>query len=133
MHWQHLKVFFSRTTGPISTNLCTNFPWVREFKFVQIKDYSILKKELFIISFSLYESLYIDWDSFSCERCGPLVFRLFSFMGCTFLHFRVWRCCLFVWKEREKISVINTIDQYQKCIVLTRFHSFLRVAWWIAK
>jgi hypothetical protein len=27
MGWGHLKVFFSRTTGPILTRLATNYPW----------------------------------------------------------------------------------------------------------
>ena len=139
MHWQHLKVFFSRTTGPISTKLCTNFPWVREFKFVQIKDYLILKKELLIISFSLCESLFIDWNSFSCERCWPLVFRLFSFMGCYILLLYISLNILefgvvFLFEKRgKKIRDKYTIDQYQKCLVLARFHSFPSVGWWIAK
>jgi hypothetical protein len=28
MGWGHLKIFFSRTTGPILTRLGTNHPWV---------------------------------------------------------------------------------------------------------
>ena len=28
IHWRHLKIFFSRTTGTISTNLGTKHPWV---------------------------------------------------------------------------------------------------------
>jgi hypothetical protein len=27
MGWGHLKIFFSRTTGPILTRLGTNHPW----------------------------------------------------------------------------------------------------------
>jgi hypothetical protein len=27
--WGHLKIFFSRTTGPISKRLGTNYPWVK--------------------------------------------------------------------------------------------------------
>jgi hypothetical protein len=27
MGWGHLKIFFSRTTGPILTQLGTNHPW----------------------------------------------------------------------------------------------------------
>ena len=27
--WGHLKIFFSRTTGPILTRLDTNHPWVK--------------------------------------------------------------------------------------------------------
>jgi hypothetical protein len=29
MGWGHLKIFFSRTTGPILTRLRTNHPWVK--------------------------------------------------------------------------------------------------------
>ena len=29
IHWWNVKVFFSRTTGPISTKLCTKHPWVK--------------------------------------------------------------------------------------------------------
>ena len=29
MHWRILKIFFSRTAGPISTNLSTKYPWVK--------------------------------------------------------------------------------------------------------
>jgi hypothetical protein len=27
MKWGHLKIFLSRTTGPILTRLCKNHPW----------------------------------------------------------------------------------------------------------
>ena len=29
MEWGHFKIFFSRTTEPISTRLGTNHPWVK--------------------------------------------------------------------------------------------------------
>jgi hypothetical protein len=29
MGWYHLKIFFSRTIGPILTRLGTNYPWVK--------------------------------------------------------------------------------------------------------
>ena len=29
LHWRNLKIFFPRTTGPISTKLGTNHPWVK--------------------------------------------------------------------------------------------------------
>jgi hypothetical protein len=29
MGWGHLKIFFSRTVGPILTRLGTNHPWVK--------------------------------------------------------------------------------------------------------
>jgi hypothetical protein len=31
-----LKIFFSRTSMPNSIKLGTNYPWVKEFKFVEI-------------------------------------------------------------------------------------------------
>jgi hypothetical protein len=36
MGWGHLKIFFSRITGPILTTPGTNHPWRRKFKFVQM-------------------------------------------------------------------------------------------------
>jgi hypothetical protein len=33
MGWDHIKIFFSRTTGLILTRLGTNHPWGRRFKF----------------------------------------------------------------------------------------------------
>ena len=32
IHWWNLKIFFSRTTGPISTKLGTMHPWVKGFQ-----------------------------------------------------------------------------------------------------
>ena len=32
IHWRNLKIFFSRTTGPISTNLCTKYLWDKGIK-----------------------------------------------------------------------------------------------------
>jgi hypothetical protein len=32
MGWSHLKTFFSRTTGPILTRLCTNHPWIERIQ-----------------------------------------------------------------------------------------------------
>jgi hypothetical protein len=37
MEWGHLKIFFSRTTGPILTRLGTNHPW-RERIQVSLKE-----------------------------------------------------------------------------------------------
>jgi hypothetical protein len=42
----HLKIFFSRTTGPILTRLGTNHPWGRGFKFVQMKRIALLQGEI---------------------------------------------------------------------------------------
>jgi hypothetical protein len=46
MGWGHLKIFFSRTTGPILTRLSTNHPWVRGFKIVQRKEIAPLQGEI---------------------------------------------------------------------------------------
>ena len=32
IHWRNLKIFFSRTTGSISTKLDTKHPWVKEIQ-----------------------------------------------------------------------------------------------------
>jgi hypothetical protein len=32
MGWGHLKIFFSRTTGPILTKLGTNHPWMNRIQ-----------------------------------------------------------------------------------------------------
>ena len=36
IHWKFFKIFFSRTSGLNSNKLGTNYPWMKEFKFVQI-------------------------------------------------------------------------------------------------
>ena len=33
IHWQNLKIFFSWTTKPISTKLCTRHPWMKGIQF----------------------------------------------------------------------------------------------------
>jgi hypothetical protein len=43
----HLKIFFSRTTGPILTRLSTNHPWIKGiFKFVQKKGIASLQEKI---------------------------------------------------------------------------------------
>jgi hypothetical protein len=45
--WGHLKIFFSRTTGPILTRLGTDHFWVKRiFKFVQTKGIALLQGEM---------------------------------------------------------------------------------------
>jgi hypothetical protein len=47
MGWGHLKIFFSRTTGPMLTRLGINNPWGgRGFKFVQMKGIAPLQGEI---------------------------------------------------------------------------------------
>jgi hypothetical protein len=45
MGWGHLKIFFSRTTGPILTRLGINHPW-GGFKFVQMKGIILIQGEI---------------------------------------------------------------------------------------
>ena len=48
--WKYIdeikKIFFSRTTDPISTKLGTKHPWGRRFKFVQIKGPVLFQEEI---------------------------------------------------------------------------------------
>jgi hypothetical protein len=40
------KIFFSRTSRPISIKLSTSNPWVKEFDIVQIKGQILCKREI---------------------------------------------------------------------------------------
>mgnify|MGYP003687930543 CR=1 FL=1 len=51
-HWRNLKIFFCRTTGPISTKRGIKHPWVKGFTN---KDHSIIKQEM--IGFLLSKSM----------------------------------------------------------------------------
>ena len=42
----HIFMFFSRTTGPISTKFGTKHPWVKGFKFVQMKGPALCQGEI---------------------------------------------------------------------------------------
>ena len=46
IHWQIFKIFFSRTSGQISTELSTKRSWVKGFKFVQKKDLDLCQGEI---------------------------------------------------------------------------------------
>ena len=45
-----LKIFFSRTAGPISTQLGTDHPLVKGTQGLTNKDHSVIKKEMFVFS-----------------------------------------------------------------------------------
>jgi hypothetical protein len=55
MGWGHLKIFFSRTTGPILTRLRINRPWGRGFKFLQMKRITLLEGEVIAKELKLTE------------------------------------------------------------------------------
>jgi hypothetical protein len=46
IHWKFFKIFFSRTSRPISIKLGINHPWVQEFYIVQIKGQVLFKGEI---------------------------------------------------------------------------------------
>ena len=48
IHWELLKIFFSRTTGAFSTKLGTKHPWVKMIQvfFFQMKGHAFLKVEI---------------------------------------------------------------------------------------
>jgi hypothetical protein len=48
MGWGHLKILFSRTTGPILTRLGINHPWGSEFKVIQMKRIDSLQGEMIV-------------------------------------------------------------------------------------
>ena len=83
MHWLKLRILFSRTTGPISTKLCTMPPWVMGIKvysnegshpFPRGYNYEIAKKKLW----QIFKNLFLEnhWANFNqtwhnvtiCER-----------------------------------------------------------------
>jgi hypothetical protein len=45
MGWSHLKIFFSRTTGPILTRLGTNYPWGKGIQICSKKGDSLSARE----------------------------------------------------------------------------------------
>ena len=45
-NWRNFKIFFSRTTAPISTKFGTMHPLVKGFKFVQMKVLALLQGEI---------------------------------------------------------------------------------------
>ena len=47
IHWQIYKIFFSRTTGPISTNLPQSIIGCRGFKSIQMKGFTLFQGEIF--------------------------------------------------------------------------------------
>ena len=46
IHWQNLKMFFSRTTGPISTKLCTKHPWGKLIQVCSNEGQPLLQGEI---------------------------------------------------------------------------------------
>jgi hypothetical protein len=57
MGWGHLKIFFSRTTGPILPDLAQIIIGGRGFLFVQIKGIALLQGEIIVNEQKYTESL----------------------------------------------------------------------------
>ena len=76
MHWWNLKIFFSKTTEPISINVGTKYPWVNGFQVCSneneepINSYKVNNVQLF---FSSLNQRHIN-DIFICDYW----FELFS-------------------------------------------------------
>ena len=73
IHWQILKIFFSRTSGPILTEFVKKHPLLKETQGFTNKDHSIIKKEM--MCFFLSKSML--WYNHSFEQVC-LLFDLIS-------------------------------------------------------
>ena len=78
------EIFFFTTSGPISTKHGTTHLWETGIHLETRKDYSVLKEEIISIFFRYQRygkiiscaNMFINWNCFSVERCGPWVFCL---------------------------------------------------------
>ena len=70
IHWRNLKIFFSRTTGPISIKLGTKHPWVKGIPFWSKKwPYPFPRGDN-------YEVVKIHWRNFNnflLQNHGPIL------------------------------------------------------------
>ena len=80
--WQNFKIFFSKTTGPISTKLVTKHSWLKGtyvfFVFVFVFYKYMTSGDNVVFTLNQYYGIiitlrkcWIDWNCFSCARCGP--------------------------------------------------------------
>ena len=46
IHWQNLKIFFSRTTGPILTKLGTKYSWVKWIQVCTNEGFCFFQKDI---------------------------------------------------------------------------------------
>ena len=121
INWRNWKIFFSRTTGPISTKPGTQHPWVKGIYHQINTDLLILKKEIYLF-FSLNRHYCIIialrkcvfWlelvSQVSDQVCGPLV-PLNDFFTGMFIHIcSFYDPCLInhIWEDRCKR--INRIE-----------------------
>ena len=80
IHWRNLKILFSRTTGPISTKLCTKHPWMKEIQVCSNEEPFNSHKDnnVFIL---LFINVMIYWfalfSQVSDVSHGPLVYNIY--------------------------------------------------------
>ena len=105
IHWGNLKIFFSKTTGPISTKLDTKHPWVKgtqgfyikgPFNYQKGDDVFFLSKSTLWYNYCFGQMCLLIWTGFSSERCNP------------------WTCC-FHFRQCETLSswTLQTSDKWQ--------------------
>ena len=73
IHWQNLKIFFSRTTGPILTKLGTKHHWVKGFQVCSNEGPCPFQRE------DNYEIVKIHWRNlkiFFSRTTGPILTQL---------------------------------------------------------
>ena len=81
IHWQNLKIFFSRTTEPISTNLCAKHSWMKGIQVSSNEEKINSHKVNNVFFSSLYQCFYIIicvywfelFSQVSDVALGPLV------------------------------------------------------------
>jgi hypothetical protein len=64
----HLKIFFSRTSGPILTRLGTNYPWVKGIQICSKKGDKPLQGEIIAIGDHI-------WTDKACLNSFPIFIR----------------------------------------------------------
>ena len=84
IHWLNLKIFFSRTTEPISTKLGTKHPWVKGIQVCLNK--GAFSKGRWLRNSKLWANVYIDLNWFLRWVMWPmgLLFEQVCFLGCIY-------------------------------------------------
>ena len=77
IHWRNFKIFFSRTTGPISTKFSTKHPLVKGIQVCSNEEpfnsHKVNNAWVFPSHNQHYDNhmCLLIWTVFSGERCGP--------------------------------------------------------------
>ena len=79
IHWQNFKIFFSRTTRPLSTNFGTKHLWVKGIQVCSNEEpFNSYTVNNWFIPLLINVLIFI-WTVFSGERCGPWVSCFYLF------------------------------------------------------